>query len=123
MERKASSLSVSFTALEREYIRQELGLSFGTYPSVAKGFHLRTWKSGPQAGQPRLPKAVESLVARGLMEVRPDRLGPRAYFTHDGMKELRKFASEPKFVDPIRFRHLRVELGLHQDSDIEEADG
>ena len=120
MERMSS---VSFTSLEREYIRQELDLSFGTYPSVARGFHLRTWKSGPQAGQPRLPKAVQTLVGRGLMEVRPDRLGPRAYFTHEGMTELRKFAAEPKFVDPARFRHLRVELGLEQGSDIEPADG
>jgi hypothetical protein len=123
MERKADLSSVSFTSLEREYIRQELDLSFGTYPSVARGFHLRAWKSGPQAGQPRLPKAVQTLVARGLMEVRPDRLGPRAYFTHEGMKELRKFASEPKFLDPARFRHLRIELGLDQGSDIEPADG
>jgi hypothetical protein len=50
MARKANSSSVTFTALEREYIRQELDLSFGTYPSVAKGFHLRTWKSGPGGG-------------------------------------------------------------------------
>lgn len=41
MKRKANSSSVSFNALERDYIRQELDLSFGTYPSVAKGFHLR----------------------------------------------------------------------------------
>lgn len=114
---------MSFTALEREYIRQELSLSFGAYPSVTKGFHLRTWKSGLRAGQPRLPKAVESLVARGLMEIRLDRLGPRAYFTHEGINELRQFASEPKFVDPLRFRHLRAELGLCQDSDIASADG
>jgi hypothetical protein len=39
------------------------------------------------------------------------------------MKELRKFASEPKFVDPARYRHLRLELGLDQASNIESADG
>lgn len=122
MERKASSSSVTFTAIEREYIRQELDLSFGTYPSVARGFHLRVWKSGTHAGQPRLPKAAESLVGRGLMEVRPDRLGPRAYFTSEGIKVLREFASDPKFVDPERFRHLRVELGLGEDPDAKQAD-
>lgn len=122
MERTATSSSASFSAIEREYIRQELDISFGTYPSVARGFHLRTWKSGPLAGQPRLPKAVENLVARGLMVVRWDRLGPRAYFTEEGMKELREFASEPKFVDPARFRHLRIELGLDTDPDVAQAD-
>ena len=57
------------------------------------------------------------------MEVRGDRLGPRAYFTHEGMKELREFAAEPKFVDPARFRHLLVELGLDRASNVETAEG
>ena len=123
MARKANSPSVTFTALERDYIRQELDVSFGTYPSVTKGFHLRTWKSGPLAGHARLPKAVETLVARGLMEIRPDRLGPRAFFTQEGMKELRRFVSEPRYVDPARFHHLLVELGLEQKPGAGSPDG
>lgn len=53
---------------------------------------------------------------------RRDRLGPTAYFTREGLKELREFASAPKFVDPARFRRVRVELEIDQDADIESPD-
>ena len=74
-----------FNAQEREYIRRELDLFFGTLPSVADGFQLRTWRSGPLAGQPKLPPALRTMVDSGLMEIRTDTPLPRAYFTERGL--------------------------------------
>jgi hypothetical protein len=39
-----SHASAVLTSGEREYIRRELDLYFGTLPSVAEGFQLRTWR-------------------------------------------------------------------------------
>jgi hypothetical protein len=69
-----------FTPQERDLIRRELCQHFGQDPRVADGLLLRTWHSGPQAGQPKLPSAVQSMLARGLVEIRTGR-GPRAVFT------------------------------------------
>jgi hypothetical protein len=38
-----------------ECIRRELDTFFSTYPTVAEGFQLKTWRSGPQAGQSKRP--------------------------------------------------------------------
>ena len=59
---------VLFTAPERDLIRREFHPRFGQDPSVADGIMLRTWRGGPNAGQPKLPPAVQSLLARGLVE-------------------------------------------------------
>ena len=40
-----------------DLIRRELCQHFGQDPRAADGFLLRTWRSGPQAGQPKLPPA------------------------------------------------------------------
>ena len=54
----------AFTPGERDDIRRELDRFFSTWPSVADGFQLRTWRGGPQAGQPKVcrwwPKACSS---------------------------------------------------------------
>jgi hypothetical protein len=55
MATSESPSSADFTAGEREYIRRELDQFFSTLPSVAEGFQLRTWRGGPQKGQPKLP--------------------------------------------------------------------
>ena len=52
------------TPAEREYIRRELDQFFSTLPSVAEGFQLRTWRGGPQKGQPKLPPPARTLVDR-----------------------------------------------------------
>ena len=62
-----SRTSAALTSLEREYIRRELGSFFSTLPSVAEGFQLRTWRGGPQKGQPKLSPAAKSLLDRALM--------------------------------------------------------
>ena len=49
---------VGFSAGERDYIRRELDMFFSTFPTVADEFLLKTWRGGPQAGQPKLPPAA-----------------------------------------------------------------
>ena len=43
----------TFTSAERDYIRRELDMFFSTLPTVAEGLQLKTWRGGPQAGQPK----------------------------------------------------------------------
>src|SRR3984957_15650973 len=70
-----------FTPREREYIRRELDMFFGTLPSVAEGFHLRTWRGGPLAGQPKVPPSVRTMVERGLVEIRIGTRVPKVHFS------------------------------------------
>ena len=102
----------SFTPRERELIRREFCSHFGQDPSVADGILLRTWRSGPHRGEPKIPLAVQGLLARGLVEVGPGRYGPRAVFTEAGLRELRLLLEDRRAMDPGRFAHLRRELGL-----------
>jgi hypothetical protein len=57
-------------AAERDLIRRELCVRFDRPPMLAEGIFLRVWRSGPLAGQPKVPAAVQSMVDRGLMVVR-----------------------------------------------------
>jgi hypothetical protein len=102
----------SFSSAERELIRREFGMHFGGYPSLAEGILLRTWRDGPQAGQPKLPLAVQTMLERGLVEVHKDRLWARATFTEAGLAALRVLAADRRFLPPDRFEHLRQELGV-----------
>jgi hypothetical protein len=104
--------SSPFTAPERELIRHEMGMHFGQYPRLADGLFLRTWRGGPHKGEPKVPPAVQSLLARGLVELRPGRMGPRAVFTEAGLAALRQLLLDRRAMDPTRFAHLRRELGL-----------
>ena len=98
--RSVSSINL-FTPAERELIRRELGQHFSSYPSVADGLFLRIWRGGPQAGQPKIPPAVQSMMARGLVEIRlePSRW-PRAFFTEAGLTALRQLAMDRRALDP-----------------------
>ena len=108
-----------FTAPERDLIRRELGMRFSQFPSVAGGLFLRTWRSGPQAGQPKVPPPVRSMLERGLVTLRTDQRWTRAHFTPAGLDALREMARDRRLLDPVRYAHVRQELGL----DAEEADG
>ena len=55
---------------------------------------------------------MRSLLERGLVEVRPGRYGPRAFFTEAGLAALRQLLRDRRAMDPARFAHLRRELGL-----------
>ncbi|MBV9750240.1 MAG: hypothetical protein JO157_15650, partial [Acetobacteraceae bacterium] len=100
------------TAPERELIRRELHPRFGQDPLVADGIMLRTWRGGPNAGQPKLPPAVQSMIARGLVEVHTDGRWPTAQFTEAGLTALRRLALDRRALDPARYAHVRRELGL-----------
>ena len=106
-----------FTAPERELIRRELGMHFGQLPTVANGLFLRTWRGGPQAGQPKLPPAVRTMLERGLVEVRLDRRWARAHFTEAGLAALRELAQNKRLFDSVRYAHVRQELGLEPEAD------
>ena len=79
-----------FTPQERDLIRIELMPRFGQEPDLADGLFLRTWHSGPQKGQPKIPKAIQAMLDRGLVEMRLNPMGrPAAFFTEIGLKGLR----------------------------------
>jgi hypothetical protein len=73
---------------------------------------IRTWRTGEREGQPKIPPAVQSMLDRGLVEIRPARLGASAFFTDAGLWELRALLHDRRAMDPERFGHLRRELAL-----------
>jgi hypothetical protein len=101
-----------FTSRERDYIRHELDQFFSTLPKVADGFQLKTWRGGPQAGQPKLPLAAKGLVERGLMQTDTTQRWPRLLFTETGLVALRTMMRQPRLADPLKFAHVRQELGI-----------
>ncbi len=108
MATRTNQTACPLTPKEREYIRRELDIFFGTLPLVADGFQLRTWRGGPHAGQ----------VDRGLMEVRTGTPVPKAFFTESGLAALRLLASDRRYMDPQKFAHIRTELGLQAEADV-----
>ena len=107
-----SHASAALASLEREYIRRELDSFFSTLPSVAEGFQLRTWRGGPQKGQPKLSPAAKSLLDRGLMYLDPSPHIPRLFFTEAGTAALRQTMADRRLADPVKFAHVRRELGI-----------
>src|SRR5690242_5563717 len=101
-----------FTSKERDLIRRELCRHFGEDPSVADGILLRTWRGGEHKGEPKLPPAIQTMLERGLVEIRPARFGARAFFTPAGLAELRELVQDRRAMDSDRFGHLRRELGI-----------
>jgi hypothetical protein len=113
-----TSATPSFALLtrgEREYVRRELDQFFGTLPKVAEGFQLRTWRGGPQKGQPKLPPPATSLVDRGLMRLDTSSTIPRLFFTEAGLIALRQMMANRRLADPTKFAHVRLELGIEPD--------
>ena len=107
-----SHATMALSPGEREYIRRELDVFFSTLPSVADGFQLRTWRGGPQKGQPKLPPPARSLVDRRLMRLDTSHSIPRLFFTETGMTALRQMMVDRRFADPVKFAHIRRELGI-----------
>jgi hypothetical protein len=102
----------SFDAREREFIRHEFGMHFGQPSYLADGILLRTWRSGSQRNEPKLPAAVQSMLDRGLVEVRPGPRGVRGFFTETGLAAVRQLVADRRLMNPRSFAHLRLELGL-----------
>jgi hypothetical protein len=109
---KTLTAMTTFTPRERDYIRRELDMFFSTYPTVAEGFQLKTWRGGPQAGQPKLPPPAHSLLDRGLMRRDADSRPPRLFFTDTGLVELRAMMADRRLTDAVKFAHIRRELGI-----------
>ncbi|MFC7556434.1 hypothetical protein ACFQU7_35675 [Pseudoroseomonas wenyumeiae] len=111
------------TAAERDLLRREFCVRFGSPPRLAAGVHLRVWRTGPLAGQPKIPAAVQSMVDRGLMTVAAGSSHmARAYFTETGLAALRWLASQRRGLDPVQFAHVRQELGLEAVTSAEPKD-
>ena len=101
-----------FTQQERDLIRLELMPRFGQEPDLANGLFLRTWRDGPQKGQPKIPKAIQSMLDRGLVRIGTNPMGrPPAFFTEAGLEGLRQLLQDWRAMDPERFAQLRRELG------------
>ena len=109
----AATDPAALSPAERDLIRREFCVRFGQAPRVADGVHLRTWRGGPQAGQPKIPKVVQGLIERGLMRVGPEVVmgGRRATFTPAGLDALRHLLQDRRALDPERFAHVHEELG------------
>ena len=95
MSRRSDSPAAPFTAPERDLLRRELCRHFGEDPRVADGIFLRTWRSGERRNQPKIPPAVQTMLERGLVELRTTSRGPRAFFTEAGLAG----KSETEIVD------------------------
>ncbi len=104
--------SSPFNTAERNLLRLEFMVRFSQPPSLADGLWLRAWRGGPQAGQPKISAAVASMLARGLVEIGPDRIGFRARFTAAGIAALRQLAQDRRALDPKQYAHIREELGI-----------
>jgi len=101
-----------FTPAERDYIRRELDMFFSTLPSVAEGFHLKRWRGGPQADQPKVPQAAAGLLERGLLRLDATSRWPRLFFTDAGLAALRSMMADARLANPAKFAHVRQELGI-----------
>jgi hypothetical protein len=112
MSTTQKAMIAGFNAAERDYIRRELDQFFSTLPTVADGFMLKTWRSGPQAGQPKVPLPAKGLVERGLMRIDTTQRWPRLLFTDTGLVALRTMMTDRRLADPERYAHIRQELGI-----------
>jgi hypothetical protein len=112
MVRSKRALIAGLTSTEREYIRRELDQFFNTLPTVAEGFQLNTWRGGTKKGQPKLPPTAKSLLERGLMRLDQSRPIPRLIFTETGIVALRQMIADRRLADPLKFAHIRRELGI-----------
>src|SRR3954470_16592271 len=110
MARRSAS---PFTRQERDLIRLELMPRFGLGPDLANGLFLRTWHSGPQKGEAKIPKAIQTMLDRGLVRIGTNPMGrPAAFFTDAGLEGLRLLLQDRRVMDRERFDHLRRELGV-----------
>ena len=112
IETQVASNDAAFTASERAYIRTELDLFFSTLPTVADGFQLKTWRGGPERGQPKISPVAKGLLERGLMRLDTSGRLPRLVFTETGIAALRAMMSDRRLADPKKFAHVRQELGI-----------
>ena len=80
MSKTQTAPPTGFTPGERDYIRCELDMFFSTLPRVAEGFHLKTWRGGPHAGQPKLSPNAKRSVERGRIRLDTSQRLPRLFY-------------------------------------------
>ena len=114
MNTMQAAMIAGFTSGERDYIRRELDMYFSTLPTVAEGFLVKTWRGGAQAGQPKVPLHAKGLVERGLMRLDTTQHWPRLFFTETGLAALRLMMTDARLADPVKFAHVRQELGIER---------
>jgi hypothetical protein len=112
MKETGQQLIAGFAPGEREYIRRELDQFFSTLPTVAEGFPLRVWRGGQHVGEPKIPPSAGSLLARGLMRLDAAQWPPRLFFTANGLSALCAMMRDRRLADPLKFAHVRRELGI-----------
>jgi hypothetical protein len=61
--------------------------------------------------QPKLQPSARSLLDRGLMRLDAGSRTPRLFFTDAGLIELRAMMADRRLADPMKFAHIRQELG------------
>ncbi len=110
-------MSPGLTREEAAYLRTELLPRFGVAPRLADGILLKSRKSGPLAGSPRLPPAIKSLAERGLLDVRQPFPGQpfRAFWTVSGLEALAEALRDHRTFNTERYAHLRSELAEEND--------
>jgi hypothetical protein len=75
--------------------------------SYAPGAEART------RGEPKIPKVIQGILDRGLVEIRRNAMGRQAaFFMEAGLEALRQLLQDRRAMDPERFAHLRQELGM-----------
>jgi hypothetical protein len=104
--------TVGFDASERAWLRRELATQFDASPPIADGFPVKVWKSGPDKGSPRMPPPVKSMVKRNILVIKSIGHGYRAFFTDEGLRELRRLFENRRLMDISEFGDLPLQLGL-----------
>ncbi|HYD32917.1 MAG TPA: hypothetical protein VEB64_18935 [Azospirillaceae bacterium] len=106
-----ASPAVEFTTAERNLIRTEFMVRFGSARRLSEGIMVRRWATGPHKGRVKVSKAIQSMLDRGLVEIVDDgKVWPMAAFTTLGYEALRRMADDARFLDPERFGHVLEEL-------------
>jgi hypothetical protein len=107
-----SAMSDGFTSKERDFIRMEFMDRGNWTTSFHQGIILQRWGSGPYKGKPKLKKAVQSMLDRGLVKIiEPEGRMPYVQFTSAGIKALREMARNRTFLKPSdRYSTLIKEL-------------
>lgn len=104
-------MSALFTEVELEFLKRRFDVQFGEAPAVLDGILLKTWKSGSEKGQPKIPTAVKSLLDRNLMIViSAEGRMPVAKFTDAGLSALAVVLEKDHVFSNARFQHLRSQL-------------
>jgi hypothetical protein len=88
-----------------------VGNGVGQAPSLSEGIFLHRWAGGPHKDKPKLKAPVQSMLARGLVEiVDPEGGLPFARFTAAGIEALRAMARNRTFLPADKYKHLIEEL-------------